>query len=108
MSFASQLQDDLSSILTGEFSQAAIFNYGSLSFEALGIYDETFLLIDGDGTAVQSKHPRISVYYKTIEDDLVTELKENNDIIINVKNKDYKIKYVEKDGQGLAMIELKL
>jgi hypothetical protein len=94
--------------MAGEFNTKAVFEYGSVSYEADCIFDRTFLLIDEEGAAVQSRYPRITVVQDDIEDALGVEIEEGLGIDITVNNRNYTIRHVEPDGQGLMMIPLRL
>lgn len=105
--FLAAAENDLMEILSGEFAEDVIFRRGGISYNVKGIFDETFLLIDESGAAVQSNYPRVSVFGKNIESYFGTELKEENGFELIVKNKIFLIRHVERDGTGSFVIPLR-
>lgn len=107
MTFLAAIENELKEILNAEFSEVVIFRRGSVVFETRGIFDETFLLVDENGAAVQSNYPRVSVFGDEIESFFSTELREENDFEIIIRNKIFLIRHVERDGSGCYVIPLR-
>lgn len=110
MTFEETLEDELRSILSGEFSISLRLAVDDAVFpEINGIFDKTYLQFIDSDIGIQSRNPKVAIYINDIESELDLELDhEEQKITIEIKNKKYNIDHIQKDGTGFGIFYLKL
>lgn len=97
--------DELKSMMEGEFSESFTLEAPSLDIETEGIFDESYETIDPEtGAVVLSNTPRASIFSKEI---LTVVNKIEEGWILIARGKRYRIKSVNNDGAGIIIMELK-
>lgn len=112
--FLSNVDSDTRFILEAEFTESIVLKYrvGGVETEypTTCIFDETYETIDPEtGAPVLSNYSRATVWEKKIETDVLQKIKEdeNDNWRAEIRNVDYFIKHVERDGFGIALMDLK-
>lgn len=98
--------DELKSMMEGEFSEDVTLETPSIDIDTAGIFDETYETIDPDtGAIVMSPNPRVSLFSKEV---LAVVAKIEQGWKVVVRGKRYSIKNDPKDdGAGIIILELK-
>lgn len=98
--------DELKTMMEGEFSEEMTLETPSVDIETRGIFDLTFEMIDPDtGATIMSDHPRASIFSKEVLA-VISEIDEGS--ILVVRGKRYRVKTpVHDDGAGIIIMELK-
>lgn len=97
--------DELKSMIEGEFSESITLETPFVNIDTVGFFDETYEQIDPEtGALVMSNNPRASIYSK---DALTVVDKIEEGWILIARGKRYRIKTVNNDGAGIITMELK-
>jgi len=107
MSFLDDVENELRSIVGGEFSTSFEFMLGSDSMTVNGIFDKTYLTVDNDGNQIMSNNSQCGVFIKDIEDTL-GEINVDDLPIAIINNTEYLVTNIERDGTGYARLILKI
>lgn len=102
----SVFDDELKSIIDGEFSEIIILETPYLNIETRGLYDETYEMYDPEtGASILSQNPRVILYANDILE-RITKIEQFWKVI--ARSKRFSITNAPKDdGNGLIVLELK-
>ena len=101
MNFKEAIGSDFKDILNGEFSEDLTISDGVTTVTVKGLFDSTYQQIDPDTNAIViSSKPRATLFLN----DVAFKLKQG--LVVVIKGKTYKIREVQPDGEGSAVLYL--
>jgi hypothetical protein len=101
MGFKDKIDSDFKEILNGEFAEEMTISDGQTTISFKGIFDETYQQIDPETNAViMSTKPRITLFLNDVE------FKIKQGFAVAVRNKNYKVREKQLDGEGSVTLYL--
>lgn len=107
MSFIDDMTNDLREILSGEFSEPATLQVGSVIIDITLIFDLATVEVDNEGSLIIGENPTAMVYIDDIDTAISETLTEASGATIVFRSITYKIKKINRDGTGFASIVFK-
>lgn len=106
------IKEDFSSVYNadGEFSEIVVLSWKGIDYNITGIFDDTFIEFNADGSPITSDYSRISFEENLLFDSIgetPTTSEEENSFKMNVRGQNYRVYAPEKDGAGLIVYNLK-
>jgi hypothetical protein len=101
MDFKEKIGSDFKGMLNGEFAEEMTISDGQTTINFKGIFDETYQQIDPDtNSVIMSTKPRITLFLNDVE------FKIKQGFAVAIKNKNYKVREIQPDGEGSVTLYL--